>query len=104
MAIAMRAMKSDSEAEIVDCLTVLASTTAGTGLMHESFNVNDAQDFTRTWFAWANGVFGELLLQVLHVQPSLLLDVDAHPEAVDVVKQMVKPPVSYLAQQQALVK
>lgn len=104
MAIAMRAMTSDSEAEIVDCLTVLASTTAGTGLMHESFNVNNAQDFTRTWFAWANGVFGELLLQVLHVQPSLLLDVEAHPEAVEVVKQMVKPPVSYLAQQQALVK
>lgn len=104
MAIAMRAMTSSSNDEVVQCLQTLASTTAGTGLMHESFNVNNANDFTRSWFAWANGVFGELLLQLLNTQPELLIDTDAYPEALTTVKQWVKPTVSLVAQQEALVK
>eukprot|EP01033_Poteriospumella_lacustris_P004821 gene4821-3456_t len=100
MAIAMRAMTATSTDEIQSCLQLLATTTAGTGLMHESFNVNNANDFTRSWFAWANGVFGEFLLQVLHTQPELLVEADAVPT----VRRVVKPTVSWLAQREALVR
>lgn len=40
----------------------LVSTTAGTGLMHESFHVDDPATYTRSWFGWANAVFAELAL------------------------------------------
>ncbi len=40
-------------------------TDAGTGFMHESFNVNDATDFTREWFAWQNTLFGELIIKLV---------------------------------------
>jgi len=29
--------------------------------MHEGVNVNDANDFTRPWFAWANSIFSEFV-------------------------------------------
>jgi meiotically up-regulated gene 157 (Mug157) protein len=32
--------------------------------MHESFNKDDATDFTRKWFAWANTLFGELVVDM----------------------------------------
>jgi meiotically up-regulated gene 157 (Mug157) protein len=40
--------------------------------MHESFDCNDASRFTRPWFAWANSMFGELILQLHEQQPHLL--------------------------------
>jgi uncharacterized protein len=58
MSIIMRAMTSDSDEEILECLDLLEKTTCDFGFMHESFNENDACDFTRKWFAWANTLFG----------------------------------------------
>jgi uncharacterized protein len=101
MAIAMKALTSNDKVEIQEALDLLLSTTAGTGLMHESFNVNNANDYTRSWFAWANGVFGELVLQTLHTAPELVIDV-SNSSSLDVVKSIVKPPVSFLAQQESL--
>ena len=43
---------------------MLTTTDAGTGLMHESFNKNDATNFTRPWFAWSNSLFAELLIRI----------------------------------------
>lgn len=40
---------------------MLSETHAGTYFMHESFNKDDASDFTRTWFAWANSLFAQML-------------------------------------------
>lgn len=64
MSIIMRAMTSDDEQEISQCLSWLLSTDGGTGFMHESFHKDDPQKFTRKWFAWANTLFGELILKL----------------------------------------
>ena len=32
--------------------------------MHESFNKDNAKKFTREWFAWANTLFGELIVDM----------------------------------------
>ena len=29
--------------------------------MHEGFDPGDPEKFTRSWFAWANSLFGELI-------------------------------------------
>jgi meiotically up-regulated gene 157 (Mug157) protein len=40
--------------------------------MHESFGKDDAMKFTRPWFAWANTLFGELVVKLATERPSLL--------------------------------
>ncbi len=32
--------------------------------MHESFHQDDPSNFTRAWFAWANTLFGELIVKL----------------------------------------
>jgi meiotically up-regulated gene 157 (Mug157) protein len=68
----MRALTSQDPAEIATCLRTLQATHAGTGFMHESFHKDDPSKFTRKWFAWANTLFGELILKVHTQQPQLL--------------------------------
>lgn len=67
-----RALTSRDVTEIAACLKTLKSTHAGTGFMHESFSKDDATKFTRPWFAWANTLFGELILMVHDRYPQLL--------------------------------
>lgn len=62
MSIIMRALTSGDRAEIEHCLQMLQRTHGGTGLMHESFHRDQPSNFTRSWFAWANTLFGELIL------------------------------------------
>ena len=72
MAIIMRALTTDDEKEQLQCIKWLKTTHAGTGFMHESFNKNDPANFTRAWFAWANTLFGELILKLDKTNPKLL--------------------------------
>lgn len=72
MSIVMRALTTENEKEQLQCLMWLKSTHAGTGFMHESFNKDDPAKFTRTWFAWANTLFGELILRLEKSNPRLL--------------------------------
>ena len=65
MSIMMKAFTSDDDAEIKECIEMLMRTDAGTGFMHESFDVNDPEHFTREWFAWQNTLFGELILKII---------------------------------------
>ena len=65
MSIMMKAFTSDDDGEIRWCIETLMKTDAGTGFIHESFNRNDASDFTRPWFAWQNTLFGELILKLI---------------------------------------
>ena len=64
MSILMKAFTARDDDEITACLTQLLRTDAGTGFMHESFQKDDAGNFTRPWFAWANTLFGELVLKL----------------------------------------
>jgi hypothetical protein len=72
MGIAYRALTSTDEREIRQCLRWLRDTTAKTGFMHESFDKDDASKFTRPWFAWANTLFGELVVKLAKERPELL--------------------------------
>jgi len=51
---------------------MLLKTHADTGFIHESFQKDDANKFSRKWFAWANTLFGEMILKVYHERPHLL--------------------------------
>jgi len=65
MSIMMRAFTSQDDKEIAQCLQMLVDTDNGTGFMHESFNKDDAANYTRSWFAWQNTLFGELILKLI---------------------------------------
>ena len=66
------ALTSSSDAEIGSALAMLKAASAGSGFMHESYNRNDPATFTRSWFAWANTLFGELVVKVAAERPHLL--------------------------------
>lgn len=72
MSIILRALSSDDDAVIAGSLQVLRNTHAGTGFMHEAFDKDDPAKFTRKWFAWVNGLFGELVLKLANERPQLL--------------------------------
>lgn len=72
MSIIMKGLTSSDPEEIKDCLKMLRDTDGGTGFMHESFNVDNAADFTRSWFAWVNTLFGEFVVKVYHEHPEIL--------------------------------
>lgn len=59
--IVMQALTSDDREEILGCLDLLTKTHAGTNYMHESFDPSMPEEYTRSWFAWANTLFAELL-------------------------------------------
>ncbi|MFZ7087951.1 glycoside hydrolase family 125 protein [Curtobacterium sp. RRHDQ10] len=48
-----------------ELLDVLLATDAGTGRMHESFDVDEPRVFSRAWFSWADSMFCELALTVV---------------------------------------
>lgn len=72
MTIIMQALTSSDTEEIKECLRLLKTTHAGTGFMHESFHKDDPAKFTRKWFAWANTLFGELIIKIHAEHPELL--------------------------------
>jgi uncharacterized protein len=73
MAITMQGLTSTSDEEIKACITTLRQTHGDTGFMHESFHKDDPKKFTRSWFAWANTIFGEFLWKTFGEKPHLLV-------------------------------
>jgi meiotically up-regulated gene 157 (Mug157) protein len=68
----VQGLTSTDDQELRNCLSTLQKTHAGTGFMHEAFNKDDPTRFTRSWFAWANTIFGELVLKTFQEHPHLL--------------------------------
>lgn len=75
ISLTMKALTATGDYEVVSALRVLKATHAGTGFMHESFMKDDPAQFTRKWFAWANTLFGELVLNTYKRNPALLKEV-----------------------------
>jgi len=72
MSIMIRALTTDDDEEISDCLDMLKASSAGTGFMHESFSKDNVNVYSRSWFAWANSLFGELILDLTTRKPHLI--------------------------------
>jgi hypothetical protein len=66
------ALTSNSDAEVARAIQMLKASSAGTGFMHESYHKDDPSHFTRSWFAWANTLFGELIAKTAQRRPELL--------------------------------
>ncbi|EPE03532.1 hypothetical protein F503_06705 [Ophiostoma piceae UAMH 11346] len=72
MAVIVQIMTEDDDDEIARLLTSLVSSTDGLGLMHESVRSDSEGEWTRPWFSWANGLFGQMLLDLRDRKPHLL--------------------------------
>ncbi|MCD0488707.1 glycoside hydrolase family 125 protein [Pedobacter sp. MC2016-14] len=74
LSIIARGLTSIDDQEIKQCIKWLKKSHAGTGFMHESFKMDHPETFTRSWFAWANTIFGEFLWEIFLTKPALLND------------------------------
>ena len=81
MSVLVRAMTTDSDSEIIKCINLVRNSSR-LGLVHESVNVNDINQYTRSWFAWANSVFAKTILKIAAEKPHLIFGVDADPYVV----------------------
>lgn len=72
MSLVMRALSSSDDATIRSCLRMIRDSDGGTGFIHEAVDHDDPSKFTREWFAWANGLFGELIVHLADTRPQLL--------------------------------
>ncbi len=72
MGLIMQAMTSSDPVEIVDCLRQLKDAAVDLQ-MHESFSSENPMHITRGWFAWANSLFGQMIVLLIEKYPSLML-------------------------------
>jgi meiotically up-regulated gene 157 (Mug157) protein len=68
IALAVHALTDPSVSSKLSTLDLLEETDAGTGSMHEAFNVDDDKDFTRSWFSWADMTYVQLVLDSVNYQ------------------------------------
>ncbi|KAG6005900.1 hypothetical protein E4U21_007534 [Claviceps maximensis] len=71
MSLLMQAQTTQDDEEIKHCLDMVLKS-ARLGLVHESVNVNQAGMYTRSWFAWANGVFASTILDLAKRKPHII--------------------------------
>ncbi len=72
MSLIMFGLTANKPQEVAWAINQLKHSSAGTGFMHESFDKNNPEKFTRPWFAMANVMFGELIVQTAKRYPHVL--------------------------------
>jgi meiotically up-regulated gene 157 (Mug157) protein len=64
MSIIMKGLVSDEANEKVKLVHQLLNASASTGWMHESFDINDPNRFSRPWFCWPDSLLAELIMSL----------------------------------------
>lgn len=64
ISLVIQALTSNDTDIIQQILSMLENTHAGTYFMHEGFDPDKPENYTREWFAWANSLFGELIYKL----------------------------------------
>ena len=85
MSVLVRARTSDDDDEITESINMVRDSSL-LGLIHESIDVNHISKYTRSWFAWANSVFAQTILELAERKPHLLFGKNAKPFKVSDVK------------------
>lgn len=78
MSLLIQIMTTDDEEEIKESLSLVLKASR-LGLVHESIDVNRIRAYTRSWFAWANSVFAQAIMDLAERKPHLLFGVGAQP-------------------------
>ncbi|PGH02457.1 hypothetical protein GX51_04625 [Blastomyces parvus] len=78
MSVLVRAQTSDDDDEILESINMVRDASL-LGLIHESVDVNNVADYTRSWFAWANSVFAQTILDLAVRKPHLIFEKGARP-------------------------
>ncbi|KAJ2972749.1 hypothetical protein NQ176_g6979 [Zarea fungicola] len=78
MSLLVQAQTSDDDTEIMECINMVLNSSLK-GLVHESVDVNYIAQYTRSWFAWANGVFAVTILDIAKRKPHLIFGAGAEP-------------------------
>lgn len=63
ISLALQGLTASDTAEVEEVLAMLVASHAGTYFMHESIDKDNEYHFSRSWFAWANSIFSELVLK-----------------------------------------
>ncbi|HEM5332616.1 TPA: glycoside hydrolase family 125 protein [Streptococcus suis] len=69
IALAIQGLTTNDKEEKARLLDTMVACDGGTGLMHESFHVDDPTLYSREWFSWANMMFCELVLDYYDIRP-----------------------------------
>ncbi|MBE6589457.1 MAG: glycoside hydrolase family 125 protein [Ruminococcaceae bacterium] len=61
ISLVMQGLTSIDPEEKRELLEMIAATDAGTGYLHEGFDVDHPENYTRDWFPWPNALFAEFI-------------------------------------------